>query len=445
MTRDMTNGSPMKLILQFSVPLLFGNIFQQMYNLVDTIIVGRALGLNALSSVGATASIIFLIIGFCLGTCSGIVIPVAQQFGAQKYSQMRSYVMNAAYLALFLAISVTVLTVLCCRPILMAMRTPEDIFQGAYDYLIVIFYGIPFTFLYNVTSGVIRALGDSKTPFYFLVLSTILNVGLDLAFILYFHLGVAGAAYATVTAQAVSGILCLWYMKKKFDILICSREEIRLDFKKIRTLFTMGVPMGLQYSITAVGSIMMQSAVNSLGTIYVSACTAATKIKQFAMCPYDAFATASSTFGSQNLGAKKIDRIGKGLQSSLFISICYSIVIGFVLVFFGSKIALIFVDASETKVLEYVQLLLTCSGFFYVFLALLNNIRMTIQGLGYSGLSMIAGASELIARAVMSLFVIPRVGYLAVCFTDQTAWIAATICVVILYHHVMKNIRARYR
>ena len=443
MTKDMTSGNPMQLILQFSIPLLFGNIFQQMYNLVDTIIVGRALGLNALSSVGSTSSITFLIIGFCLGTCSGIVIPVAQQFGAKKYSKMRSYVMNAAYLSLFLATIVTLLTVVCCKPILTAMHTPKDIYKGAYDYLIIIFYGIPFTFLYNVTSGVIRALGDSKTPFYFLVLSTILNIGLDFAFILCFHMGVAGAAYATVAAQAISGILCLLYMKKKFEILKCEKEERRLNWGQIGTLITMGVPMGLQYSITAIGSIMMQSAVNSLGTIYVSACTAGTKIKQLAMCPYDAFATASSTFCSQNLGAKKIDRIDKGLKSSIFVSVCYSIAIGFVLVFFGAKIALIFVDASETTVLEYVQLFLTCSGFFYVFLALLNNIRMTIQGLGYSGLSMIAGVSELFARGIMSLFVIPKFGYLAVCFTDQTAWIAATICVLILYRYVMKKIRAK--
>ena len=441
MTKDMTSGNPMKLILQFAIPLLFGNIFQQMYNLVDTIIVGRALGLNALSSVGSTASITFLIIGFCLGTCGGIVIPVAQQFGAKKYTQMRSFMMNAVYLALFLAIVVTFITVICCGPILTAMHTPDDIYQGAYDYLIVIFYGIPFTFLYNVTSGIIRALGDSKTPFYFLVLSTIINIILDLVFILCFHMGVGGAAYATVTAQAVSGILCLCYMKKRFEILKCTAEERRFDLHKVLTLVKMGVPMGLQYSITAIGSIMMQSAVNSLGTIYVSACTAATKIKQFAMCPYDAFATASSTFCSQNLGAKKIDRISKGLGSSIFVSICYSIAIGAVLIFFGSRIALIFVDSSETQVLEYVQLFLTCSGFFYVFLALLNNIRMTIQGLGYSGISMAAGFCELLARGCMSLFVIPRFGYLAVCFTDQTAWIAATICVVILYRHVMKKIR----
>lgn len=442
MTKDMTSGSPMKLILQFSVPLLFGNIFQQMYNLIDTIIVGRSLGLNALSSVGSTASITFLIIGFCLGTCNGIVIPVAQQFGAKKYSQMRSYMMNAAYLALFLAAIVTIVTVMCCRLILIAMHTPEDIYQGAYDYLIVIFCGIPFTFLYNVTAGVIRALGDSKTPFYFLVLSTILNIALDCTFILCFHMGVAGAAYATVAAQAVSGILCFLYMKRKFEILKCEREERQLDFGKINILIKMGVPMGLQFSITAIGSIMMQSAVNSLGTIYVSACTAATKIKQLAMCPYDAFATASSTFCSQNLGAKKIDRINKGLFSSVFVSVLYSIAIGFVLIFFGSKIALIFVDASETQVLEYVQLFLTCSGFFYVFLALLNNIRMTIQGLGYSGLSMFAGVCELFARGIMSLFVIPKLGYIAVCFTDQTAWISATICVIILYKYVMKKIRA---
>lgn len=440
----MTVGSPMKLILQFSIPLLLGNIFQQMYNLVDTIIVGRYLGLSALSSVGATGSITFLIIGFCLGACSGLAIPVAQQFGARKYKEMRSYVMNGAYVAAALAVLMTVMTLVLCRWMLTAMNTPEDIYEGSYIYLMIIFAGIPFTILYNVVSGILRSLGDSKTPFLFLLLSTVINIVLDLVLIIVAQMGIAGAALATIAAQAVSGILCFLYMKRKYEILKIEKEERRLDWGKVKTLSIMGIPMGLQYSITAIGTIMMQSAINALGTVYVAAFTAAAKIKQFAMCPYDGFANASATFCSQNLGAKKIDRIYKGLGSSILVSVIYSIGIGIVLILAGSKIAMIFVTGEEAEVAEvlgYAQQYLTCTGYFYVLLALLNNVRMTIQGLGYSGLSMWAGLSELVARGVMSLFVIPKYGFIAVCFTDQTAWAAASVCVVLLFQYVMRRIR----
>lgn len=443
MTKDLTVGKPLQLILQFSIPLVFGNLFQQMYNMVDTVIVGRYLGLSALTSVGATTSINFLIIGFCLGTCAGLAVPIAQQFGAKNYGKMRSFVMNAAYVSIFLAALLTVLTCLLCDNILTWMGTPQEFYQGAYEYLFVIFLGIPFTFLYNVASGIIRAMGDSKTPFYFLVLSTVLNIVLDLLFIIVFKMGTAGAAWATILAQAVSGILCFFYMRRKYEVLKTERQErkVRLDY--IKTLFVMGVPMGLQYSITAIGSIMLQSAVNALGTTIVSAYTAALKVKQLAMCPYDAFATASATFGSQNLGAGKIRRIKEGLRSAILIAVIYSIGIGLVLIFAGSKIALLFVSADETEVLRLIQQILTCAGFFYFFLAFLNCTRQTIQGLGYSAVAMFAGCSELVARGVMSLFVIPAFGFIAVCFTDQLAWIAATAVVVPVFLAIIKRLEKR--
>ena len=376
MTKDLTVGSPMKLIWQFSIPLVLGNLFQQMYNMVDTVIVGRYLGLDALTSVSSTTSITFLIIGFCLGTCTGLAVPVAQKFGAKSYSEMRKFVMNAAYLAIFLAVIMTIVTCALCGSILTWMKTPNQFYQGAYDYLFVIFLGIPFTFLYNVVAGIIRSLGDSKTPFYFLVLSAVMNIFLDMLFIIVFKLGTAGAGWATILSQAISGVLCFRYMKKKYDILKTNHQERRLDMHYIKTLFTMAVPMGLQFSITAIGSILLQSAVNTLGAVYVSAFAAATKVKQLAMCPYDGFATASA-------------------------------------------------------------------GFFYFFLAFLNCTRLTIQGLGYSAIAMCAGLSELLARGLMSVFVIPRFGYTAVCFTDQTAWIAATAVVMPVFFAIMKRLEKR--
>ncbi len=443
MTKDLTVGKPLQLILQFSIPLVFGNLFQQMYNMVDTIIVGRYLGLNALTSVGSTTSINFLIIGFCLGTCAGLAVPIAQQFGAKDYGRMRSFMMNAAYVSIGLAVILTLVTCLLCDNILIWMKTPEEFYQGAYDYLFVIFLGIPFTFLYNVVSGIIRALGDSKTPFYFLVLSTVLNVCLDLLFIIVFQMGTAGAAWATILAQAAAGVLCFFYMKCKYEVLKTNRQEWKFRPDYIKILFVMGVPMGLQYSITAIGSIMLQSAVNGLGAVYVSAYTTALKVKQLAMCPYDAFATASATFGSQNLGAGQIKRIKEGLTSGIFVAVIYSIGIGLVLIFAGSKIAMLFISGSETEVLGYVQKILTCAGFFYFFLAILNCTRQTIQGLGYSAVAMFAGCSELAARGVMSLFVIPTFGFIAVCFTDQLAWIAATSVVVPVFLAIIKRLEKR--
>lgn len=442
-SREMTEGRALPLIFNFTLPLLLGNLLQQTYSLVDAAIVGRFLGINALASVGASTSVVFLILGFCNGCCGGFGIPVAQKFGARDYVTMRRYVAVSLQLAAVMSVVIAVVTSIYCADILHMMSTPENIFTGAYYYLLVTFIGVPFTFFYNLLSSIIRALGDSKTPFWFLLLSTVLNILLDLFCILVLGWGVAGAAIATVFSQGVSAILCYIYMMRRFDILKTTPAERKFDGALARILMYIGVPMGLQFSITAIGSILLQSAVNTLGAVYVSAFAAATKVKQLAMCPYDGFATASATFGSQNLGAGNLKRIREGLKSGIIISVIYSIAIGIVLIFAGSKIALIFVSGSETEVLGYAQQLLTCAGFFYFFLAFLNCTRLTIQGLGYSAIAMCAGLSELLARGLMSVFVIPKFGYTAVCFTDQTAWIAATAVVMPVFFAIMKRLEKR--
>lgn len=443
MTKDMTQGNPISLILKFSIPLIFGNLFQQLYNMVDTIIVGRALGLNSLTAVAATTSLNFLIVGFALGVCSGLAIPVAQRFGAGDYKKMRNYVANAAYVAIALALILTVATTCFCHVILRWMKTPENIFAESYAYFWVICLGIPFTFLYNTVSGIIRALGDSRTPFYFLVVSTILNIVMDLMFIVVFHMGVAGAAWATIIAQAVSGLLCLIYMKKKFTILKTSPEERKPNIRAMGTLLMNGVPMGLQYSITAIGTIMLQSSVNVLDAMYVSAYAAATKVKQLAMAPFDGIANSCSTFCSQNLGAGKLDRIRKGLKDGVGVGLIYAFGIALVLFFAGSKIAWLFVDKSETEVLVAVQLFLSCSAFFYPVLGILNCVRMTLQGLGFGAIAIFAGWLELAARALMALLIIPKFGYIAVCFTDQTAWVVAALFVVIVFLVKMRRLEKK--
>ena len=254
MTKDLTKGSPVRLILGFAIPLLAGMLFQQLYSFVDTMIVGRFLGVTALAGVGATGSINFLVLGFCMGICSGFAIPVAQRFGAHEESRMREFVANGAWLAIGFSVVITVFTVVYCRDILTLMNTPKDCFEEAYRYIVVIFAGIPCTFLYNLLSGYLRSLGDSKTPLFFLILSSVLNVALDLLLILVFHMGVLGASLATVISQGVSGLLCLLWIAVRFPILHITREEWRVRGKRMTELCAYGVPMGLQYSITAIGS-----------------------------------------------------------------------------------------------------------------------------------------------------------------------------------------------
>lgn len=443
MTQDMTDGKPFPLLIKFCIPLLLGNIFQQFYNLVDTVIVGQYLGIESLTAVGATSSINFLIMGFCTGVCSGFAIPVAQWFGAKDYSRMRRTIMNSVYLSAAFALVLTVLTVIFCQEMLAFMQTPQEILQESCQYMIIILAGLPFTFLYNATAGIIRAMGDSRTPFYFLAVATFLNVVLDLVFIIPCEMGVAGAAYATVLAQAVSGILCLFYMKKKFTILRTTAEERRLSKSCLKKLVVIGVPLGLQSAITSIGSIMLQSSVNSLGIVYVSAYTALVKIKQFTICPYSAFDTAMATYTSQNYGAGKYDRVQKGIRSGMGIYAVYSLAMAIILTLAGDKIALIFVDRSETEVLFCVWLFFQCCGVFYLAIIVLNCLRAVIQGLGYGAASMLAGLCELLARVVMALVFIPRFGYIAVCFTDGAAWILAGICVTVTYFQIRKKIGSK--
>ena len=267
----------MKLILGFMLPMLLGLLFQQFYNMVDTIVVGQFLGVNALAGVGSTGSVNFLVLGFCMGVCAGFAIPVAQKFGEKDFDGLRKFVGNTIWLGIGFAAVMTTATCLLCGNILQWMNTPDTVFKEAYDYIFVIFLGIPVTFLYNILSGFIRSLGDSKSPVVILIISSILNVGLDLLFILVFDMGVAGAGWATVLAQLISGIACLVYMIKRFDILHLSRKDLKPDAYSMSRLCAMGVPMGLQYSITAIGSILLQSAVNSLGETYMAAVTACCK------------------------------------------------------------------------------------------------------------------------------------------------------------------------
>ena len=444
MVKDMTNGSPSKHILGFAVPMLFGMLFQQFYNLVDTIIVGKTLGVEALAGVGATGSINFMIIGFWMGVCNGFVIPVAQCFGAKKPADLRKYVFNGYICSIVFAIVLTLASVIFCRRILIIMNTPADIIDHAYNYIVVIFIGIPTVFLYNMVSGVIRSLGDSKTPVVFLVLSSIINVVLDFFLILVCKMGVAGAGWATVTSQLISGLTCLIYMYKKYDILKGDKSERVLDRRFITNLCMNGVPMGLQYSITAIGSTILQAAVNTLGSTYVAAMTAGSKMFNFTCCPFDALGSTMATYAGQNVGAAKIKRLGQGVRSAMIIGSVYSVLSLIALYFTTDYIALLFVNASETTIIALTRQFILASACFYIPLTGVNVVRFCIQGMGFSVFAISAGILEMIGRAFAAIILIPSIGFMGACLASPIAWIAADAFLFPAFIHCAKKLNARH-
>lgn len=439
-TKDMTMGSPMKLILGFAVPLLFGFLFQQFYSVVDTVIVGQFLGVKALAGVGSTGSLNFMIIGFCMGVCNGFAIPVAHKFGAKDFSGMRQFIANSVWLSAGFAVVMTAVVVLLCRDILTWMNTPEDIFEFAYIYILIIFWGIPASYLYNLLSGIIRSMGDSKTPLMFLLLSSILNIGLDLLCILTFRMGIAGAAVATVVSQLISGVLCLFYMRKKFDILKIEKEEWKVNFSHMKTLCGMGVPMGLQYSITAIGSVILQTSVNSLGSVAVAAVTAAGKVSMFFSCPFDAMGSTMATYGGQNVGAKKLDRLGKGLFSCSVLGIVYALAAFVALFFWGDIFIGMFVKEGSAEIMTQARQMLIVISAFYIPLAFVNIIRFMIQGMGFSAFAVLAGVCEMAARALAGLFLVPAFGFTGACYASPLAWLLADAFLIPAYIHVRRKL-----
>ena len=428
MTKDLTSGSPLKVILLFTLPLVLGNLFQQFYALADTIIVGRYCGVSALASVGATGSVNYLILGFAIGVCNGFAIPIAQLFGARDYSGMRRHVANAGWLCLGGSVVLTVLTVSLTRPMLLLMQTPADIVDGAVTYIGCIFAGIPFVFLYNMVAAIMRALGDSKTPLYFLILTSVMNIGLDLLFVVPFNMGVMGAALATDISQAVSGIVSFAYLRHKFKILSIEKDETQLDRGACLRLVGIGLPMGLQCSITAIGSVIMQWAVNVLGSTAVAAVTAAGKTSNLLTVPLESIGTAMATYAGQNLGAARMDRVRRGVHSALLIASVYAIASLVVLRFADVAIMGLFLDTSkELEIVHMGQEYLFWNSAFFIPLGALIVWRYTIQGLGYSTLAMLAGGAETLARTAVAVALVPLLGYFGAELSNPAAWVAACL------------------
>lgn len=434
---NLTVGDPGHIILRFSMPILLANLLQQLYSMLDTIIIGQFLGKIALAGVGSTGSVNFLIIGFCMGLCYGFVIPIAQRFGADDYKGLRKFIANSFWVTLICSAALTAVVCIFCRDILVLMETPDNIMEPAYEYIFIIFAGIPVTCAYNLLAGIIRSLGDSKTPLFFLLISAVVNVGFDILSIKVLGMGVQGPAYATLLAQGFSALLCFLFLRKHFHFLHIEKDEWRFEMHYAKTLCKMGLPMGLQYSITAIGSLILQIGVNGLGSDAIAAVAAASKLSLFLGCPTDALGTCMATYAGQNIGAGKVNRIRQGLAAAIRIGITYSIAL-FVIMFFTAHYwMLLFIKPTETEVLSQAALFTRIVSAFYILLVFVNTLRPTIQGVGCSGLAMFAGIMEMIARTLIGALLIPSFGFVCSAFASPLAWFMADCFLIPAYFHVM--------
>lgn len=443
MVRDMTTGSPAGRIAAFSLPVLAGNLFQQLYNMADSMIVGRFVGVNAFAGVGSTGSLNFMILGLATGLCAGFSIPVSQDFGAGNQKQMRSSVAHAAYLSLAAAALLTILMVLFTGPILRLMNTPEEIYEYAYGYIFILFAGLGAIVLYNMLASLLRALGDSRTPLYFLVLSCVVNVALDYVLIVPCGMGVSGAAWATVIAQLLSGGLCLAYVCAKFPALHLEKEDWKFSWTAARRLLSAGLPMGLQFSITAIGTVIMQTAVNGLGAQVVAAVSAGGKVSALLTTPLEAVGLTMATYAGQNYGAGRLDRVRRGVHQAMAMAAGYSLLAVGIAALGSRSMAMLFIDPSETLILERVWQYSLMNSSAYVLLSVILVYRNTLQGLGYSAAAMLAGVFELGGRALVAFVLVAHWGFTGACFSNPVAWVAGDMLLLPLYCYAMKQLKVR--
>jgi putative MATE family efflux protein len=435
----MTTGNPAKQILNFAFPILIGNVFQQFYNMADTVIVGKFVGNSALAAVGSCGTLTFLILGFLMGLTAGFTVITAQHYGAGNMTNMRKSVASAAILSAIVSIVLTIASMAGMRNILHLMNTPDDMFDQAYAYIMVICAGIVAQVLYNLLSSVLRALGDSKHPLYFLILSALLNIVLDFVFIINFHMGTAGAAYATVISQGISGLLCLLYIAKKVPILHLKKEEWIPDGDLVKWQIKIGFPMAFQYSITAIGTIIVQRELNILGSVAVAGFTAAAKIEQIVTQAYVAIGTTMATYAAQNTGAGKIKRIQEGFRSAMNMSIVYAVLTGFLIFFCGKYMSVLFVSENLEQIMGYVDVYLKCASVFFIPLAAIYVYRNGLQGMGYGVLPMMGGVVELIGRTVVAMVASYFTSFFGICMAGPTAWFLAGVMFFVMYCVIIRK------
>ena len=441
METDMTKGSPLPIILRFMLPLMIGNIFQQLYNMADTIIVGRFVGPDALAAVGSTGTIMFLVLGFSQGMSTGFSVLTSQRFGAGDENGTKRSVANGILLSAFVIIIMTALSLSGMRSLLRLMNTPENIMEDAYTYISIICMGIVASVFYNLLSSYLRSVGNSRIPLFSLILSAFLNVALDLFFIINLNMGVAGAAWATNISQGISAILCIVYIYKKVPVLTPEKKHWRLDKWDTKRQLSIGIPMALQFGITASGTIVMQSAINLFGSTAVAAYTAANKFQNLIMQGMIAMGQTMATYSGQNFGKGNIKRIRQGVRLALGTTVVYSLLCS-ILAVVGLPFILKLFFSGEVDIadmLPWAKTYIYICAAFYIPLSTIFIFRNTMQGCGYGFLPMMGGAAELLARLVMAAFAIGFLNYPLACACDPAAWISASLFTGIAYRHIMKK------
>lgn len=435
----MTVGSPVKLIIQFMIPMFLGNVFQQFYNIVDSIVAGQFIGVDALAAIGSTGSLMFFVTGWLNGLSSGFAIIVAQRFGARKYDEMRHYVAMSFYLMAAFALVMTAAFLALNEPILRLMNSPENVMHDVKSYMGIIYAGLIITAAYDILAAVLRALGDSRSPLYFLIISAGINVVLDIVLICVFGMGVEGCAYATVIAQGISAVCCIIYIVKKYPILHLKKENFAISLDSFRRLIALGIPMGLQFSITAIGTIIVQGAVNIYGTTYMAGFSAAGKIQNIASMVAVSMGATIATYVGQNRGAGKMDRVKQGVNYCWIMLLVWS-VIEMLLMYFGGKyFTYLFVSSSQTDVINVSVTYFHTVFWAYPFLCTIFLFRNALQGMGYGLVPMLGGVFELVARTAIVVFVAGKTTFAGVCLADPVAWIAALIPLIPYYFHIMKK------
>ncbi len=442
--KDLTEGSPIKLMILYGIPVLIGNLILQIYNFADTFIVGRSLGTNALAAVGTTGAMFFLIIGFVIGITSGFSVYISQCFGAKDYTEMRKAIFNAFFLWIVMDIIITVSSCLLIGPLLRLINTPESIYKDAHTYIFTIFAGLTVMLFYNALASILRALGDSKTPVYFLIISSILNIGLDLLFIIVFGWGVFGAAFATVLSQFVSVIMCIVYIRRKFPILKMEKENMILDKIIMVKHLSIGLPMAFQFSITAIGIIILQSAVNLFGEDHIAAFTAANKVEQLIVQVGATCGVTIATYVGQNIGAGRIDRIKKGVNQMAVLTVVLAIVCCGFIYFFGKQVCSLFIPAGYPEVIQATEVYLNSIMWFFPPLFLIFVFRNALQAMGKTLVPLLVGFLELITRSIVAYTLPSILGFRGVCLAGPFAWVVAGMTLTFAYYYIFHKIQRKW-
>lgn len=430
--KDLTKGKILPLLLGFAVPIAVGNIFQLFYSLADTRIVGSFLGEEALAAVGATSSLNNMIIGFLLGMTNGFAIIVARYFGAKDHDNLKRAVAATFILGIGMAFIFTIVSVSLLRFILVGLQTPKNLLDLSVEYFRIILFGMTGAMLYNVCAGLFRAIGDSLTPLLFLIASTFVNIGLDLLFVCVFHLGVAGAAWATILSQYGSFACCFIYMRKRYDILLFEKKDCHLKRDMVKEMLSIGFSMGFMNSLINIGSVALQGAINSLqDTNYIVAHTAARKITEVFMLPFSVFGTTMATFCGQNLGAGKNDRIKKGLWRVIWITWAWCA--GMIILAYTVAPVLVHLitDTTQVKVIATASLYLRMNTILYFIPAVICILRNAMQGIGDSITPVISSSLELLCKVLVAVFLTPYLGYWAIIWSEPISWVIMVIPLLI--------------